>query len=216
MSIFSPLSHSILRILISSSISTHALESLLLGETIPLQRQAMHCPEAPDTKGAAFLLQAFDDCVFQAASFILYLVSWSCCVSCEFSSLMLLAINFATLPWPRAKWVHIFLAGIFSCVFVSYSKSCHDSCNQIPLFYKECLKSKVYVKRLAGKLDTLPDWRFYGYGLFEWEVLNSEFDELYFKKKLDLLDILKIYNGKYKVMVAAKCYINRDHFEYFT
>lgn len=35
-------------------------------------------------------------------------------------------------------------------------------------------------------------------------------------KKLDLLDILKIYNGKYKVMVAAKCYINRDHFEYFT
>lgn len=95
---------------------------------------------------------------------------------------MLLAIKFATLPWPRVKWVRIFLAGIFLCVFVSYSKYCHDSCNRIPLFYKERLKSKVYVKRLTGKLDTLPDWRFYGYGLFEGAALDSEFDGLYLKK----------------------------------
>lgn len=38
--------------------------------------------------------------------------------------------------------------------------------------------------------------------LFEWAVLDSEFDGFYLKK-LDGLDILKIYNGKYKVKVTA-------------
>lgn len=118
-------------------------------------------------------------------------------------TLLGMSIKFATLPRPRAELVHIFPTGIFLFVFVSYLKSCHDSGHQIPLFYKECLKSNVYVKRLIGKLDTLKDCEFSGYSLFEWAVLDSEFDGFDFFFKLDWLDTLKIYSGKYKVMAAA-------------
>lgn len=191
LSIFYPLSHSILRILISSSISTHALESLLLGETILLQDKQCIVLKLLTPKVQHFCYRYLMTVFFRQLHLSFTLWADFYCVLCEFSSLMLLAIKFATLPWPRAKWVPIFLIGTFSCVFVSYSKSCHDSWNLIPLFYKECLRSKAYVKRLPDKFTRL-------------EVLWIQ--SVWMSSSwfwLDWLDIQKIYNRKYKVMVAA-------------